>query len=544
MKKNIAKTICFLLVGLLFISCSINVTPRHPHDPYNFNPNGDTDNGVVDHYEIDDDEFVDDYHDLTGEKKIAKLSNGTNEIKIPEGKNLYTLVINMPSNYSENGYGDIVMQGSDFKGDSKSLIPSPYSGNLIDLQTTRSDVYFAHSAGAYDVSKYKGTVSYLGMSEENKVLYYIEQNALAKSESKLNFTSKDGKHCSIYVDYKNVFLPKLNELLNEVPLEDERNYFGLSEFDVDETGYFHVIFNDFGSDSAKYAGKFGASGTIGMYINGHIRTSFQESNKADMFFVNTKYLDIVIKKFTEYMASNYTEEQLSNLDKPITSPLDYFYDLAAGEIRNTLFHEYMHYLMDSNIYKENGSGLLASGFPIFWVEGMAESAAYVFAGKEDHSGFLTEWFNHAHEYQPKLGQTEESCMSYLVAPMFFLYVKERFGEDTYKSLAQYTYNTAKDLNTIVYDCTGHSFGELYKDFILRLFTPLTESTKYGSKLSFAEDWDITKESLQKRSVPIKWNVKGTGDGGIINGGMLLLKWENNPETIKLNSDCEVYALYL
>ncbi len=522
MKRNTIGIICLVLISALFISCSDNVvrsTVREFRDP-----------------------------DAQVSENGAKLSQGYNYFDIPEGKTLYTLILNSSGSNSAS-YN---LYGYDFKGASKALIPSDTSAELA-IKTTRTDVYFAlllsspPRAGEIGVTPSRGTVSYLGENSYNSMLFFIEENALRQSEEALNYTTKDGESKSVYVDYKNDIIPRLNMIFRKNLLAKERNYFGLSEYDVDGTGYFHVVFNDFGTNSANYGGKLAASGTTGLYNSRHIRT-VGSTNKADMFFVNTRYIDIVVKNYMEYLEKNYSKNELRRLSTPITDASDFFYNRVANDIAGTLLHEYMHYLMDANIYlkngKEYGASLLTEPCSLFWVEGMAEAAAYFMGeiSQDGHSGFVSEWLKNGYKIYPAMGSELDSCMKYAVAPMFFLYLEEVYGKSTLQKFAQYSV-PGKTLDVIVRDCTGQSFDKLYKDFILRLFAPLAGVSKYGAELGFAEDWSITKKTLNENCISVKETVE-SNSSAMKKDGAFLLKWESNPETLYVDSNCEVYAFYI
>ncbi len=474
--------------------------------------------------------------------QVIRLEKGVNTFKVPEGKTLYTLAMNIPDQYGSGTGNSISIRGSSFKGPAKKLIPATPT-DQDELKTTRTDVSFSLLDGwTSGVSPSVGTAAYLGVNAENKILFYAEENALRECFEKTTYTSADGVECETYVDLKDEFIPRLNTILNSAVLRKEREYFGLSEYDMDETGYFHVVFNDFGSHSARYRGSMSASGTVGVYSPREIRSYYNHVNLADMIYINTRYIDIVVKDFQKYLQTTYDEARLKSND--IILP-EYLLERIASDIAGTIVHEYMHCLMDCNICVKKGSSHSLSGasYSVFWVEGMAEAASYLMRGarKNQHIGFIEQWLTQAHKMAPSLTETEDSCVSYAVAPMFFLYLKETYGDDVLRKFAQYT-DSENNLNKIVTDCTGLEFGTLYRAFLLRLFAPLTGSDQYGKALSFAEDWSMSADVIDKYECYVK--AEESVAGNISSGAVSFVKWTENPETLLLNSNCEVYALFI
>ncbi len=513
-----------------------------------------------------------------------------NILDIPEGKDVYTLILNIPETFGSGK--DISVKITPSASGSRpaqagraisaaGLIPLDDNGDLETdkIKTDRPNVFLL-----YNQEIVNKNLVYLGENTESNILYFIEEGAKESMETPLVFINKDGQEESFSLDIKKSILPKIDAVMNEKILQAERDYYGLTGYDADETGYFHVVFYDFGEEKTKYYGKLQAGGTVGMYLFFHIRnyspTENEFTNGADMFFVNSRYIEYCTKNFYEYVHTEHSSsEKLMDGDKDMMSE-DYFIDAVCNDIIETFLHEYMHYLMDANLYLKNkedevndGEYIILKGekTPLFWMEGTAESTANLF--KKDkttnlHSGYIFRWIQNANTFAPYIGEgkgngyTEDSCISYAVAPMFFMFIREVYGEEAFKKCCTYT-DANNNLNTIIQDCTGKSFSELYREFLIRLFASVAGDSSYGTPLSFLDNWSFTTDSFfspEHAYVPAvdenttelysqdKHNLQfknGTVD--IADGCISLLKWSDNPASLTLTSDeenIEAYVLYL
>ncbi len=512
-------------------------------------------------------------------KYIKKLKIGEeNTLDIPQGRTPYTLILNIPETFGSGAVATAKIEASKSSSLGMSmgrrtvsgLIPVDTNGNVVleKIKTSRTSVFvpYGNDVAVKDIT-------YLGSNETNKLLFFIENEAKAHGETGLEqYDDADGKFRTEKLDYDYI-IGKLSEMFSTERLKEEREKYGLSEYDVDETGYFHVIFSDFGDQQARYNGGFSASGTVGVYYNSHIRdydVDFNpQSNEADMFFVNTRYLEYVTLNFSQYLHEEYTEAKLNGTE--YADP-NYFVDKACKEICKTFIHEYFHYLMDANIYqKTEETGGLGPG-PLFWAEGTAESASFLLTEpeKDGNLGFISYWINMANSVGPEInGSTEEdSSISYAVAPMFFIYIKETLGNDVLVKFANYVEST-DDLNTIVKNVTGKTFSELYRDYLLHLFASVAGDSVYATPLSYTGDWSLSNESLfnydeesqtkgryfnavveDSSNANANYNentIIENGNVTIKDGCISFIKWKDLPNKIKITSDAsnlEAYVLYI
>ncbi|MCQ2398249.1 MAG: hypothetical protein MJ052_02980 [Sphaerochaetaceae bacterium] len=474
------------------------------------------------------------------------LHSGNNSITVPDGKSLYVFAAHIPETYNDrNTETHFTVTATDYRtgGSSRSLIPSQTeissAGSIEDaMKSTRSDVWYFKT----DSSNYcRANMDYKWMGKE--IVYYSQQGLTDEIDYEL--LSK------ILDDYIGDSKEKPN---SKCLLGVERTFTQLSGYDVDGTGYFHIMFTDFGESSVGEN-----TGIAGAYELNQIRMC----NVADMFYINTRF---VVKRYNLYNESEsfwkYVTEHYGEIIVEYGSEVNFLYLQVAYNISSVLLHEYCHCLMDCNRYKNGGRMLSGS---LFWIEGTANIVPYAMFGDFQDPSAVREWIGKSESYNPSFNSNDNDSNEYATygaGPLFFGYVLAKYGGDVFKSVLHYNKTNNEDIRTIVRDCTGKSFETVYRDFLLEMLSSCEGmGVKIGNSsgnLNFIKDWGFTLDSVEKAS-----GITRVTQGGAVvydhkyitksrknfstdlnQLGWVLTKWEGSPSVLNVEGNVLCYALFI
>ena len=319
----------------------------------------------------------------------------------------------------------------------------------------------------------------------------------------------------------------------------------------------------------------------GAYSNSNIRPG-RGSNEADVFFINSRYME----GYSEY----YKKDEEGYPEK--------FRKSAADTAVSTLVHEYMHYLMDSNIlrkaeeefeedilpetgtiYDASGNippGKYSSGIKrltsdlsgsIFWYEGTANYASYKVIGDSEPNA-VKSWLGIMDRWRPPIdasdgnAQAGDSYAVYGAGGLYFAYVAEKYGEeaeslfhgwrDSAADLAARGSSSFGNINTMTKSILDEDFKSAYCNFLCHCFVSISDLSKMpgvdASGFACFSDWGFTKDVLDsvvdESGFAIADALKGYSSGWMPELSFVINRWDEIPESIELECDgCESYAIW-
>ncbi|HAL18772.1 MAG TPA: hypothetical protein DCO86_04040 [Spirochaetaceae bacterium] len=497
----------------------------------------------------------------------AKLQSGhAVRIDAENASSLYTMTISYPTDsYTGSSYGKFTLKGvGNTRKTCYSELPSAKTAPAD--QSDWVDLVCLNYGSGGD-SRTSGLFWFA--DETNKIKYYCTESA------------KNGIFGELEPEYWDEWRGYISEgVFKDDVLGTERKVFHLDKYDKSGTGYFHVVFSDFGEGSMiSMEDKW--LGVAGAYSNSNIRPG-RGSNEADIFFVNSRYME----GYSEY----YKKDEDGYPEK--------FRKISAETVISTLVHEYMHYLMDSNIlskaekefeedilpetgtiYDANGnipSGKYASGIKyltsnlsgsIFWYEGTANYASYRIIG-DSESNAVKDWLGITDRWRPPIDSNDGSAEAgdsyavYGAGGLYFAYIAEKYGQETESRFHGWR-DSASDLtasgnlsfgniNTMTKSILNDSFKNVYRDFLCHCFVSISDSSKMpnadASGFACFSDWGFTKgvldSAIDECGFAIADASKGYSSGWMPEMSFVINRWDEIPESIELECDgCESYAIW-
>ncbi len=494
--------------------------------------------------------------DETANLPVEATNKGSNSVELIAGKstiidtgnarNLYTITIGYP----EGEYAGVDKSDWSLKGEGRMR-----SGGYFSL--SGKSVPESDDVRWIDMVGYVGkeTGLYWFTDTKNKVKYYISEDA------------KKGLWGELGDEYWNEMKRNfLNGTLRDDVLGAERSSFELVEYDSDKTEYFYVIVTDFGANSVRYRETaFGKSfsGTSGAYDPTNIRPgSF--SNNADVFYINSRYLEGYSEKFGR-----------SRLQ-------------AAEAAVGTLVHEYMHFLMDSNVllkaeaeltdfiddetgtvYDSEGRTyapiMYASSLngSLFWIEGTANYAPYRILGKTDENA-VKSWLESMDTWRPEINAYDTGADSgndyavYGAGGLFFSYVAAKYGEDVenkFHSWRDSLYELIRiadadyyllfcNINRMTKSILYKDFKDAYLEYLCQCASDLSASVSLpecaSSQYECTNDWGFTKSVvdgvLTEKGFRISNARTGYEHSDLPELSFVINKWDQIPESIRLEGE--------
>ncbi len=508
----------------------------------------------------------------------AQLQSGfITRISTGDARNLYTISVFNP----KSGYAGSSRRRFRIKG-SGSMRPAGGTQSALSVKAVPvgNDDWQGVIFYNYDVGNMVQDASFWYADETNKIKYYIAENAL------------NGVFSELSEEYWDEMRGHLTSgTLSEDVLGRERESFGLREYNKDETDYFYVVICDFGSNSMlPKEGKW--SGVVGLYSQNNIRPGRSSSgkyfsNEADVFYINSRYVE------------GYSEVHLKDKEGDSSE-----HRRKAAEIAvSTLVHEYMHYLMDSNlllkaeeefsdeilpetgtIYDESGyapsgrysdlikdltSGLYGSSF---WIEGSANYASYRMIGDSDPNA-VSEWLGIMSRWRPAISaydgrsQADNVYAVYGAGGLFFSYVAETYGEQTENEFHSWRDTAASlsemsaggdagsycgNINVMAGSILKRDFKDVYSDFLCQCLLSLSDKSvipgKTQREFKSAADWGFVKSNvdaaIDKQGFAISDAARGYESSDVEELAFVINRWDEIPERIEFEGDeFDCYAIW-
>ena len=502
---------------------------------------------------------------LTYQNSAEITKNGT-QISAQAGQNLYTITIYAPdANEDYESGASAVSYGLVGSGSFKNAANQSLVSKTVPQGKRQWDDMIGYTGT-------KTTGNYWFTDTVNRIKYYISQDSINGID---NMSVNQA-----YWDEMKGYL--LSGTLSQNYLRAERESFGLSEYNRDNTPYFYVIFGDFGSDRTtliNQGGRKSISGTVGVYNQTHIRPDEGRSNDADIFFVNSRY----IIGYSEFCGRSRSD--------------------AANTAVSTLLHEYMHYLMDANIllkaeeefsddimpetgtiYDESGyapsgrysdlikdltSGLYGSSF---WIEGSANYASYRMIGDSDPNA-VSEWLGIMSRWRPAISaydgrsQADNVYAVYGAGGLFFSYVAETYGEQTENEFHSWRDTAASlsemsaggdagsycgNINVMAGSILKRDFKDVYSDFLCQCLLSLSDKSvipgKTQREFKSAADWGFVKSNvdaaIDKQGFAISDAARGYESSDVEELAFVINRWDEIPERIEFEGDeFDCYAIW-
>ncbi len=503
---------------------------------------------------------------LTYQNSAEITKNGT-QISAQAGQNLYTITIYAPdANEDYESGASAVSYGLVGSGSFKNAANQSLVSKTVPQGKRQWDDMIGYTGT-------KTTGNYWFTDTVNRIKYYISQDSINGID---NMSVNQA-----YWDEMKGYL--LSGTLSQNYLRAERESFGLSEYNRDNTPYFYVIFGDFGSDRTtliNQGGRKSISGTVGVYNQTHIRPDEGRSNDADIFFVNSRY----IIGYSEFCGRSRSD--------------------AANTAVSTLLHEYMHYLMDANIllkaeeefsddimpetgtiYNESGASyprINSTSYltgSLFWIEGTANYAPYRLIGDSDVNAVST-WLGNSASWRPAINEADRNAAqagnSYAVygaGGAFFSYVAEKYGVATENrfhtwrdnfsdikgdsSISQEQVAHARELfgniNRMTKAILDEDFKNVYINFLCQCMSGLSDSVaiKDCVKTGFRSttDWGFNKEAVDRSAQSVELANNSMSVDGTLNQQLTfkIQKWNSIPDSIALSQgtsdNVKCYAIW-
>ena len=487
---------------------------------------------------------------ISDSNAIEIVANTTTTLpESAKGKELYTIVVNYPTgDYDGSQNADFTLKGTG-NVSKVSLLGHNLSSKAAPVgESSWNDMWDLNAIGAENA---KTTGRYWFTDTNNLIKYYVTDGSSATHANGRIRSAWNGVGVCTGIRVNSDYWDSLkNSLLNgslkdKDMLRGEREAFGLGEYDKDLTSYFYVIFCDFGDDSASVSGK-AYSGTAGMYYSTHIRPG-SRSNEADIFYVNARFVEAMAQ-------SLYNRDPKKDLDDIMSA--------VAAETVNTLLHEYMHYLMDSNhllkaeneysdnlddvtetIYSPNGSVpatlegnvMMYSAInfgSLFWLEGTANYAPYRMIGEVDTSA-VRSWLGSMNSWRPSINRQDEDLSNggdsyavYGAGGLFFSYIGEAYGKNTVNRFHSWR-DSGRDLLDVANSVSGNAdakiaavkdnigninnitkgvmnerFKDVYLNFLYQCMSSLDDSKNSSGEYDFGST--VIKGCVNELEAPVDW----------------------------------------